>query len=148
MRPILELTRQMRRVLFFCFFLNTAWMFAATALQHIFHSRWKEEAFQVERCLKQTLLSVYPLFQLHQQLPFSPAAFLLRMHLVCLCIPACLYLSVWKWRALLCKQFLSAFTSSLLLELTLTSTADFVFFCIELCLFTDLFPALLKLILR
>lgn len=123
-------------------------MFAATALQHIFHSRWKEEAFQVERCLKQTLLSVYPLFQLHQQLPFSPAAFLLRMHLVCLCIQACVCICLCENEEL-CKQFLSAFTSSLLLPLTLTSTADFFFsFCIELSLFTDFFPALLKLILR
>lgn len=122
-------------------------MFAATALQHIFHSRWKEEAFQVERCLKQTLLSVYPLFQLHQQLPFSPAAFLLRMHLVCLCIQACVCICLCENEEL-CKQFLSAFTSSLLLPLTLTSTADFFSFCIELSLFTDLSPALLKLILR
>lgn len=101
-------------------------MFAATALQHIFHSRWKEEAFQVERCLKQTLLSVYPLFQLHQQLPFSPAAFLLRMHLVCLCIQACVCICLCENEEL-CKQFLISIHFFLVIAVDLDKYCGFFF---------------------
>lgn len=147
MRPILELTKQMRRV--FCFFfLNTAWMFAATALQHIFPQQVEGTSFSSWKMPETDFTFSPSTLSVASAAAFQPCSFLTKNASR---VP--LYTSVFvfvcvKMKSSALQTVLSASTSSLLLELTLTSTADFFFFCIELYLFTDFLPALLKLILR
>lgn len=148
MRPILELTRQMRRV--FClFFLKYSLNVCSNCIATYFPQQVEGRSFSSWKMPETDFTFSLSTLSVASAAAFQPCSFLTKnASRVPLYTSVCLYLSVWKWRALLCKQFLSAFTSSLLLALTLTSTADFFSFCIELSLFTDFFPALLKLILR
>lgn len=147
MRPILELTRQMRRV--FCFvFLKYSLNVCSNCIATYFPQQVEGRSFSSWKMPETDFTFSLSTLSVASAAAFQPCSFLTKnASRVPLYTSVCLYLSVWKWRALQ-----TVFNQHSLLPCYCRWPWQvlriFFSFCIELSLFTDFFPALFKLILR